>query len=188
MNKWPLTLGSITAIVIGVIAALAVAGVFDSSSNAAPGNGEQADTAPLCVEGAENCDDMIAIPGDGDDAPAPGDGASGTCPIGTSDCNDTPGDGDPNLPISDDGETDEGKALAVEAALAALEAMGGPPANEVDAAEVHFEVWSNACLGVDTPGIACAQVITPGFVVVLDTGTTAYTFHANTTGHAVLAE
>ena len=50
MNRWPLALGPLTAIVIGVVVALAVAGVFDGGSGDSPGDGEQADTAALCIE------------------------------------------------------------------------------------------------------------------------------------------
>ncbi len=193
MNRWPIALGSLTTAVIGVVVALALAGVFDSGSDAGPGNGEQADTAALCVEGTEDCDDTVAIPVDGDedasDAPPPGDGAAGTCPAGTPDCNDTPGDGGPGLPLSDDiGETDEGEALAIEAAFAEVEAMGGPPASEFGAIDVRATDWPNACLGVDTPGIACAQVITPGYIVLLDNGVLGFEFHTDTNGHAVLAQ
>ena len=171
MNKWPIALGSLSAIVVAVVAALAVAGVFDGGSGDSPGDGEQADSAALCIEGAEDCEDTIVIPGDGDedgdDAPPPDDG---------------------DLPISDDADdTDDGEALAIEAAFAALEAMDGPPASEVDVTEIRAVDWPNACLGVDTPGIACAQVITPGYVVYLDAGYGPYTFHADTNGNVILA-
>ncbi len=169
MNKWPIALGSLSAIVVAVVAALAVAGVFDSDSDRGGGNGEQADTAALCIEGAEDCEDTIVIPGDGDkdgdDAPPPDDG---------------------DLPISDNaGDTDEGAALAIEAAFAALEALDGPPASEVDVTEIRAVDWPNACLGIETPGISCAQVITPGYVVYLDAGHGPYTFHTDTNGNAI---
>lgn len=172
MNKWPIALGSLTAAVIGVIAVLAVAGVFDSDSDRG-GDGEQADTAALCVEGAEDCEDTVVIPVDGNEdvADAP-----------------PPGDGEPDLPISGDaGDTDEGAALAIEAAFAAVQAMGGPPASELDVIEVRGVDWPNACLGIDTPGIACAQAITPGFVIVINAVHGPYTFHADTNGNIALA-
>ncbi len=192
MSQWPIALGSLSAAAISVVVALAVAGVFDSGSPAGPGDGEGADSAALCVEGAEDCEDTVVPPGDdGDeltDAPPPdGSGSgSGTCLVGTPDCNDTPGDGD--LPIfGDDGDTDDGEALAIEAAFAELATMGGPPASEFDEIEVRAVDWPDACLGVDTPGIACAQVITPGYVVLFDNGILAYEFHTDTNGNAVLA-
>ena len=173
MNKWPIALGSLTAAVVGVIAVLAVAGVLDGGSGGEPGDGDQADTSALCVEGAEDCEDTVVIlVGDEDDvADAP-----------------PPGDGEPDLPISGDaGDTHEGAALAIEAAFAAVQAMGGPPASELDVIEVRAVDWPNACLGIDTPGVACTQVITPGYIVFLDAGWGPYTFHADTHGNVVLA-
>ena len=165
LNKWPIALGSLTAAVIGVVVALAVAGIFDSDSAAGPGDGGQAESAALCVEGVEDCQDTVVVPvGDEDD--------------------DVAGE-----PLTDDvGDTDEGEALAIEAAFAELQAMGGPPASEFDVIEVRAVHWPNACLGVETPGIACAQVITPGYVVVLDNGLLAFEFHTDARGHAVLAD
>ncbi len=175
MNRWPIALGSLTAAVIVVVAALAVAGVFDSGSSAGPGDGEQADTAALCVEGVEDCEDTVVIPVDGDE-----DDAAADAP--------TPSDDEPGLPISDDlGDTDEGAALAIEAAFAALETMGGLTADAFDEIEVRAVDWPDACLGVETPGIACAQVITPGYVVLFDNGLLGFEFHTDTNGNAILA-
>ena len=68
LNKWPIALGSLTAAVIGVVVALAVAGIFDSDSAARPGDGGQAESAALCVEGVEDCQDTVVVPvGDEDD-------------------------------------------------------------------------------------------------------------------------
>lgn len=169
MSKWPLALGSLTAAVIGIVVALVVAGVFDSDSGAGPADGEQAKTAALCVDGAEDCEDTVVIP--------------------VTDEGEVSDDaGEPAPPPSDDvGGPDEGEALAIEAAFAELEAMGGPPSNEVEVSGVEAVTWSDACLGIQTPGIACAQVITPGYVVYLDAGHGPYTFHTDTNGNAVLA-
>lgn len=193
MTNRMLPFGSLAAIIIVVLGALTLGGAFDS--DAAPGDGEGADTAALCVEGFEDCQDMIVNTDDGGDegegdAPPANDlgDASSTCLVGTADCNDTPGDDDPDLPLSDDGDDPDGQALAIEAAFAQLEVMGGPPSSEVDVSGVESVTWSDACLGIETPGIACAQVITPGYIVVLDTGILAYTFHTDANGHAVLAE
>jgi hypothetical protein len=156
-----------------VFVALAAAGVFDGGSDASPGDGEQAETAALCIEGAEDCEDTVTAPAGG------GDEVADATP---------PDDGDPDQPVSNDNSgTDEGEALAIEAAFAELEAMGGPPATEVDVSSVESVTWNDACLGVETPGIACAQVITPGYIVWLDSGVLAFEFHTDTSGHAVLA-
>lgn len=49
--------------------------------------------------------------------------------------------------------------------------------------------WPDSCLGVDTPGIVYAQVITPGFRFVITAGPgpgTPYAeYHTDLNGHAV---
>ncbi len=75
--------------------------------------------------------------------------------------------------------------LAIEAAFAALEAMGGPPSNAVDVSGVEAVDWTDGCLGVGTSGISCILVITPGFVVFLSGADGDYEFHTDTNGNAV---
>ena len=42
--------------------------------------------------------------------------------------------------------------------------------------------WNNACLGAAKPGEMCAQVITPGFRITLDTPAGTYEIHTDETG------
>lgn len=42
--------------------------------------------------------------------------------------------------------------------------------------------WNNACLGAAKPGEICAQVITPGFRITLDTPAGIYEIHTDETG------
>lgn len=46
--------------------------------------------------------------------------------------------------------------------------------------------WPDACLGIAQPGIACAQVITPGYLVVLAVDGQQYEYHTDQTGSQVL--
>ncbi len=46
--------------------------------------------------------------------------------------------------------------------------------------------WPDACLGIAQPGTMCAQVITPGYLVVLAVNGQQYEYHANQTGSQVL--
>ncbi|MCX6047530.1 MAG: hypothetical protein NT075_20695 [Chloroflexi bacterium] len=46
--------------------------------------------------------------------------------------------------------------------------------------------WPDACLGVVQPGIMCAQVITPGYLVVLTANGQQYEYHTDQTGSQVL--
>jgi len=45
--------------------------------------------------------------------------------------------------------------------------------------------WPDACLGLPAAGESCAQVITPGFRVVVETGRTSYEFRTNRDGSMV---
>ena len=191
--------GSLITLVIGgigVFAVLTVAGVFDDDDPQARGEGVSA----VCAEGFEDCIDTIVVnDGDGDDdasglPPVFRDDLTQTCAIGTADCSDPPleaGDDVGPLPpvdgvLPEPDRTDD-ESLAIEAAFAALEAMDGPPSNEVEVSGVRATDWSDACLGVETPGIACAQVITPGFIVFLSGGGGDYEFHTDTNGNAIFA-
>ena len=45
--------------------------------------------------------------------------------------------------------------------------------------------WPDACMGIQTPGVMCAQVITPGYKVVLSANGLEYEFHTNESGDVV---
>jgi len=45
--------------------------------------------------------------------------------------------------------------------------------------------WPDACLGLPTVGESCAQVVTPGFRVVVETGGTSYELRTNHDGSLV---
>jgi hypothetical protein len=45
--------------------------------------------------------------------------------------------------------------------------------------------WPDACLGLPAAGESCAQVITPGFRVVVETGGTSYEFRTSRDGSLV---
>jgi hypothetical protein len=133
-----------------------------------------------CIEGTTDCVDTPLNP----DEPVSGGGGDSMnmCIEGVVTCNDTiEPDGDPDAI----GGGEEGKAVAVEAALAALTEIGGP--SDAKVASAHAVEWGNACLGVDQPDVACAEVITPGWIIVLEAGDLAYEFHTDLNGNAVLA-
>ena len=53
---------------------------------------------------------------------------------------------------------------------------------------VEFVQWLDACLGIVTPDTGCAQVITPGFKIVIDTGIVAFEYHTDTAGRLELVD
>lgn len=207
MKKWLLPLGSLTAIAIGVVVALAVAGVFDRDGTSGDGAvaeaddaGEGTDVAGVCVEGVPDCVDMI-VDGDGET----GDGPAGACLVGETECNDMPdsaGDVDPDEPVVSDPGTSDGSVnrtectdtsdacleRAVQLAIADLQERLAIDAESIEIGDSAFQEWSNACLNAAGPGEVCAEVITPGFVVVLAAEGNDYEYHTDLNGNVRLAE
>ena len=71
------------------------------------------------------------------------------------------------------------------AALQTLAAALGVPLESITLVSLEAVDWPNSCLGVELPGLMCAQVITPGFRVVLASGGRRFEFHSNSDGTAV---
>ena len=45
--------------------------------------------------------------------------------------------------------------------------------------------WPDGCLGVQTPGMMCTMVVTPGYRVILEVDGKQYEYHTNETGDVV---
>ena len=78
----------------------------------------------------------------------------------------------------------------VEAAQADLaERLGGADPAAYELLRTEAVTWSDYCLGVYEPDIACATALASGFVLWLSDGEVAYRYHTDATGAAVrLAE
>lgn len=74
---------------------------------------------------------------------------------------------------------------AVLAAINALAQLKGITADEITVVSVDAAEWSDSCLGVDTPGLVCLTVITPGYRILLSAGGEQFEFHTNAGGSAV---
>jgi hypothetical protein len=62
------------------------------------------------------------------------------------------------------------------------------PVGEQGAVVIEERIdWPDSCLGVDTPGVLCAQVITPGFRFVVTAGQNRpfAEYHTDLSGHSV---
>ena len=46
--------------------------------------------------------------------------------------------------------------------------------------------FPNSCLGIETPGLACMDVITPGYRIQLQAGRSVYTYVTNLEGKKVI--
>lgn len=55
--------------------------------------------------------------------------------------------------------------------------------NTITVVSVEGVDWPDGCLGIQTPGIMCTMVITPGYRVVLEAGGQQYEYHTNASGN-----
>ena len=69
----------------------------------------------------------------------------------------------------------------------ALAAMLGLRPNEIIVVNNTPMEWPDACLGMEQLDMACAEVITPGFLVVLEANGVQYEYHTNQDGSVVLS-
>lgn len=136
-----------------------------------------------CVAGSEECSDG----GTSTDLPCAADQpecVSSGSPGGSSGSGGGADSEPPALPGCVEGP-DACQAKAVDAAKAALAAAGVTDAKLVSAEYVE---WPDSCLGAREPNVACAEIITPGYLVAFDNGVLAFEYHTDLAGHAVLAE
>lgn len=181
---------------------------LDACDNA---GGEGADDA-RCAEGASGCGDAsgdalgVCIseddPAYGPEQPCndtavndgEGDGSLNMCIAEAPDCNDTIVDtGDQPITSGDGIDPDECSAVhnieacevrVHEIVIADMETNVGAVASIVS---TEFVEWPNACLGVELPDVACAEVITSGFKVVAEAGGQQYEYHTDLNGGFVIA-
>ncbi|MFZ3078769.1 MAG: hypothetical protein WA109_03710 [Bellilinea sp.] len=81
--------------------------------------------------------------------------------------------------------TDEESPAAVAAAQQALADLLSIDLASITIVSVTAVDWPDACLGVPIPG-ACAQVITPGYRIILSVSGQSYEFHTNQDGSQVI--
>lgn len=133
------------------------------------------------------CNDMVVDDGDGD-------GSLNMCIAGATDCVDTPADGGQEPVTSIDGidpdECNEVHNITAcevkvhEIVIVDMETNIGSVATIVSS---EFVQWPNACLGVETEGVACTEVITSGFKVIAEAGGTQVEYHTDLKGGFVIA-
>lgn len=83
------------------------------------------------------------------------------------------------------------EATSEDAAIVALasEALASELQVDVDQVEVvssEAVEWTDSCLGIVDPDTMCAQVITPGFRIVLSVDGQEYEYHTNEDGSVIL--
>lgn len=169
-------------------------------------DGDGLSSAPVCAPGFPDCVDTV-VSDDEADEPAERQGGitvSPVCAPGFPDCvdmivNDANGDlddaeppADPIVPADGQCSGDEFAAceeLAIDAALADAARLFGDGESEfnVIVGSAAFQEWSNSCLDAADEGELCAEVITPGFVIVIVHEGTQYEYHTDLNGNVRLA-
>lgn len=76
-------------------------------------------------------------------------------------------------------------ASLVEDLKSVLAAKVGVASNEIVSVVAEPKQWTDACLNLPKAGELCAQVITPGYQVMLRTLEKEYVFHTDRTGQAI---
>jgi hypothetical protein len=79
-----------------------------------------------------------------------------------------------------------GSEAAVAAAVADLSKQTGVPADQITVDAVEPVEWPDASLGCPQEGMMYAQVITPGYLIVLSAQGQTYEYHADQRGNVVL--
>jgi hypothetical protein len=75
---------------------------------------------------------------------------------------------------------------AEDAVIKQLSTNLGHPLNDTKIVSSSAVEWRDTCLGVAVEGIACAQVVTPGYLIVLETTGSQYEYHTNADGSQIL--
>ncbi len=79
-----------------------------------------------------------------------------------------------------------GAEPAVEQAKRALAQQVGVPPDQVAVVSATAVQWPDSSLGCPQPGFAYSQVVTPGYLIVLQAGGKTYEFHSDRAGQRVV--
>jgi hypothetical protein len=74
---------------------------------------------------------------------------------------------------------------AVQAAMRRLSDLLNITIDQIEVVSATHVQWRDECLGISSPSSVCPQVITPGWVIVLQVEDQEYTFHTDETGGRV---
>lgn len=80
----------------------------------------------------------------------------------------------------------ENNTAALDAAVAALSKNLGLDPSQIKVVSVEAVEWPDACLGITQEGIACAQVVSPGYKIILEANGKQVEYHTNQDGSEVV--
>ena len=82
--------------------------------------------------------------------------------------------------------TPEAQQKAFRAAASALSKQINAPADSIVGVSQDETTWNDSCLGCPQTGENCAQVVTPGYRIVLRVSDATYEYHTDLGGRAKL--
>jgi hypothetical protein len=77
-------------------------------------------------------------------------------------------------------------AAATQAVIDALAYNLSIPAEDIQVASLEAFDWPDSCLGAGTGSMACAQVITPGYRIILAVGGKYFEYRTNLNGSSII--
>ena len=82
-------------------------------------------------------------------------------------------------PPSTQGGDSKTREEAFRAAVKNLAKKTGAPARDIAGVSQEDVTWSDSCLGCTATGESCAQVLTPGYKIILRVRDATYEYHTN---------
>ncbi len=79
----------------------------------------------------------------------------------------------------------QASSSAEDAAKKQLASMQGIDPNQISVVSDADVEWPDSCLGVAQEGIMCAQIVTPGHLIVLEASNVQYEYHTNSDGSEI---
>jgi hypothetical protein len=207
MRKWALAIAVAFFAIVSVAAAAAALTDDDNTDSgdqvardaggaSESGGDGSGGSAGICIEGTPDCvDTPLEEPPLGDVCiqifPTPPECADPDAPV-TNDPGQ-PGSSDPGAaPAPDPGSrcTTEfpNECTATDAAVADLAVRLDLTQGSVIVVSVERVDWPDACLGVSHPDVACAEIITPGYRIILEANGQRFEYHTDGGSRVVLVE
>lgn len=95
---------------------------------------------------------------------------------------------EPDMPADSSVQSAPAAETPLEAAIKDLAAQTGLPPEQINRVSVEAVEWSDTSLGCPQEGYMYAQVITPGYRIILEAGGVQYEYHTDQGTHVVLCQ
>ncbi len=82
--------------------------------------------------------------------------------------------------------TEADSTLAQQAAIQEVSTKYNIPADQIKVVSTEPKTWPDGCLGVVLPGVMCAQIVTPGYLVRLEANGQQFEIHTNLDGSSLV--